>query len=245
MTQSRAGTEAKTLGLDDELEDVELITAIEQSFGVKFGDETSNWTTVGDIYEALLARMPASSTVGLCATSMAFYRVRAALGRIIKVPARVTPTTKLAEFASIRPRRLCAKLARELGVAAPPWRQSWWGEVGGWLMFFGLVGFPLVMGAAWVAHWLGFSLQWPRPWHMLLLAPLGLAMLFSDMGAYGAMTVGDLARAVAWRNVAYFASMGADARPAALWSALCEICAAAAERGVHASNLTAETRLLA
>lgn len=80
-------------------------------------------------------------------------------------------------------------------------------------------------------------------WPALLLGPFGWALTRMDQGAYGKATLGDLARKVAVRNFDRFASMGADARPSAVWRALSGLIAD--ELDLDASRLTPQTRLLA
>ena len=96
-----------TLGLDDDLDGVELARDLEESFGVKFSDkEASACQTVGDIFRFLLARLPhQSSKIDRCASAMAFYRLRTAVSAR-GVALRRTPATRLAKISSVRPKSL-------------------------------------------------------------------------------------------------------------------------------------------
>jgi hypothetical protein len=115
MSEAHRRTDTDSIGLAGDGDDVDLIRAIEGSFQVQFGNDTVKWFTVGDIYDALLRRMPMSSTAGLCATSMAFYRIRAALARTAEVRGRAAPTTKLAGLTPLPPKRRPFVARSEMG----------------------------------------------------------------------------------------------------------------------------------
>jgi len=230
MLQHQVNTNADTLGLDSDGDDVDLIRAVEGSFGVFFGDETAKWFTVGDIYDALLPRVPSATTAGLCSTSMAFYRIRAALLRLTGSSVRVRPNTRLADLAPYPPKRLFSMLSQELGVRQPRLKLSWRGGLGVVALLLGVVSAVITI----VIHPL---------WPLVTLIPAGLLFIKSDEGSYGAMTVGDLARHIAVQNFACFATMGADTRQATLWRALCELLAE--ETDADPAGLTPGTRLLA
>lgn len=230
MLEAQSRTDTDTIGLAGDGDDVDLIRAIEGSFGVQFGNDPAKWFTVGDIYDALLTRIPMSSTAGLCATSMAFYRIRAALRCTAEVRGRVTPATKLAGLTPLPPKLLFAKLSQEMGVRTLPITLSWWGGVGVVALLSGVVG-------------AFFVLQAHAIWPVLLLIPVGIAMISTDVGGYHSTTVGDLARTVAIRNFRQFASDGADSRPETLWRALCLLIAD--EIQFDADQISATTRLIA
>ncbi len=219
-----------TLGIDAD-DDVNVVEAIEGSFGVHFGDETRHWFTVGDVYDGLLAALPQDRGSTLCATSMAFYRVRALLKQQVRDGSnKIRSETKLQDVALMPPKRLFRRLANELGVKAPAIMLSWWGISGVMALLCGLVGFI----ASAVDHAL-----WPD----MLAFALGIVMIKTDVGAYGRMTVGDLSRRVAANNFEHFASQGADTRPGAVWRALCVVLAEATD--VTPKMMTRDTRLLA
>lgn len=228
MTQSDARAKTDTIGLAGDGDDIDLLEAIEASFQVNFGDAAAKCFTVGDIYEALLDLVPTSSLPGLCATSMAFYRVRSALTRVADFDGPVTPSARLSGLTALPPKRLHVLLAQELGVARLPQMLSARGCFGIAVLLAGVVGGLLAVAL-------------PVLWPTLLLIPVGFEMTRRDEGGYYGATVGDLARDVARRNFSLFASDGADARPAALWRTLCELIAE--ETG--AAQVTTNTRLFA
>jgi hypothetical protein len=228
--QHRHQTELTTIGLAGDLDDVELIEVIESSFGIDFGDSTVEWYTVGDIHDALLSRFPVRSARP-CATAMAFYRIRASLRRMSGIEKRISPSTKLAALTDTPPKRLFIQLSEELGVANLPAPMSWRGDAGAIALMLGLPGVFLVAAF--------FHSLWPA----LLLIPLGLALIATDVGAYGTMTVGDLAHTAVSRNFSRFASIGAASGPTDIWQAL--IALIGDETGNDPSRITRKTKLLA
>ena len=229
MLSTQAHAKSDTIGLVDD-DDVDLIRAIEASFGVRFGDETTRWFTVGDIYNALLARVPSDGTAGLCSTSMAFYRLRVILARKEGIPGYIRPGTKLAGIVSLPPKRLFATISQELDIGALPNTLSLRGGVGVLVLLIGFSG-------------IFFTLSHHVLWPLLLLMPLGFAMTSTDMGAYRSTSVGDLARRIAARHFSRFASVGADTRPTAVWRALCDLIAD--QTGFDPKRITPDTRLIA
>lgn len=71
--------DSNTLALAGDGDDEDIVLALERAFSVELGPDASRCETVGDLYEAILHQVAASDTPGKCASSMAFYRVRAAL----------------------------------------------------------------------------------------------------------------------------------------------------------------------
>ena len=227
MAATSLAHDAGTIGLGGDGDDIDLIEAIEQSFQVRFGDETASLTTVGDLHEALVARIEPAAAPGLCATSMAFYRLRRALAPIARPALRIAPETRLAGLVEPSPRRLFAHLARtlEIKIPAPPLSALGWTGVG-------LVSVGAILAVA--------AIVWRPLWPALLLLPLGWALARLDPGAYGTMSVGDLARALATDNFDHFARRGADRRPDAVWRTLCALIEA--ETGFEAARIAPQTR---
>ena len=219
----------ETLGLVGDGDDVDLLRSVESSFDVQFGDEVAAWRTVGDVYEALLVHLDTSTERGLCATSMAFYRLRAVLVGHGAEPSLIQPSARLAELAPHGPRRLFAQVGNAMSVSGPPITMSWWGCGGALLTLLGLV-----------AGLRAFSGVLPWPW--ILLVPAGVLMVKVDPGAYGVMSVGGLAKSIAIRNFAHFSAEGADMRPESVWRTLCEL--VAEEVDIDPSNVGPKTRLL-
>ena len=229
MAPRRSQTTVDTIRFVDG-DDTDLIEDIEQSFGVAFGDEPANWSTVGDIYNAIIERISPAEEAGKCATSMAFYRTRAALQRITGTTRQLKPSTRLADFVSISQSRLFKQLSAELGVRRPPPTMSWWGLIGAAVCLFGVFG----VFSSIAAH---------RMFPVMILLPMGVVMIAFDVGSLGSTTVGDLARIVARMNFQHFAQNGADRRPQTIWDTLCALISDVS--GIEPIRITAETRVLA
>lgn len=227
MSRRDPHTFLDTLGLAGDGDDIDLLREIEASFGVAFDDEAGDWRTVGDLYWALVRRV-GTDEAGLCATSMAFYALRGALERQGRTEPRARPTSRLATLARLPPRRQYALLARELGLKlpAPPSGRA------------GTLGLCLCLAAAPGAV---VALVQPALWPWLAAGvAAGVALLRLDPGAYGQLTLGDLARETAARNNARFVAKGADTRHEAVWRALRDLLAADGHQ-----NVGLETRLIA
>lgn len=71
---------SSSLGLQDDLDDIDLIEDVEGAFGFQLSDcDLSHCRTVGDLFELVKARLPTRGLVGNCATAMTFYRLRRAI----------------------------------------------------------------------------------------------------------------------------------------------------------------------
>jgi hypothetical protein len=228
MASTRAQIKPDTLGLGDG-DDIDLILAVESSFGVRFGDETTKWFTVGDLYGALLASLPDDCGGRSCSTSMAFYRLRAALLRR-GFRGQIRPESRVAGAISLPPKQLFAGLSTELGISPLSISLSSWGALGFLLLLVGLSG-------------IFFTLHNHALWPTLLLMPAGIGMTSMDVGAYRSTTVGQLARRIAAQNFRHFVELGADARPPAAWRALRDLIADRTD--FEAARITPHTRLMA
>jgi hypothetical protein len=72
-----------TLGLDDDLDGVEIVDELGRVFDVTLSvEEAEAIMTVGDLYDLLLRKLSPGDGEGKCTTAMAFYRIRRALGSV-------------------------------------------------------------------------------------------------------------------------------------------------------------------
>src|SRR5260370_30722052 len=96
-----------TLGLDDDLDAVEVFSNLETSFSIRFTDaEASAWRTVGDIYSTLRSRVSNSGKrAGRCATAMTFYRLRRAPSRL-GIDTRPQPHTPVKRINTLTTQKL-------------------------------------------------------------------------------------------------------------------------------------------
>ena len=204
-----------TLGLDDDLDPIELQEALEVAFGIRFGaTEAAACFTVGDILHVLHTRLapPQEGATG-CATAMAFYHLRRALGHSgTGGPPR--PASDLALLSPTSPRRLLADLSRHSGLRLPRWQSSLVGQIGGWM---------IVAGLAWL---LLTAVIAPSLWFTAvatMAAGSGLACIDPGRLPADCRTLGELARKAAGLNFGGLAAEGAKIRDKDLWNALVEV----------------------
>ena len=210
-----------TLLLDDDLDSVELIVAIEQMFAVRISNKEAEATrTVGDIYTLLLAKSSEDLTAeGKCMTSMA--------------PAlEVRPETQLSLFVGSNPERFRVRLDKLSGLRSPSASSpvAWCGAL---LLCLGIA----VLFLAAVRTWL-FA-----PAGVLIAVGLGLTLTSRPRLPPDCVTVGDLARRVSSLNYGRLANEGGRVRSDDLWNVLVELLAS--HSSIAASEIVPETLILA
>ena len=204
---------------------------IEAAFDVKFTEaELVSMSTVGDLHEALVARIPGGP--GKCDTSMAFYRLRRGLKSIGETePLR--PGTSMPPGLVERPRSSLAQLSRLTGLRMPPVLVGPLG-MGGCLV--GLVA--LALSAV-------LSQQTPVGAVLLVMGAVGLMVISSrlDPGRLPKeiRTIGDLARRTAPLNYGSLVALGARSSDELAWIVLTEVLADIAE--VPASEIGRDTKV--
>lgn len=209
-----------TLDLDgDSIDD--LVDEVEDAFALRFaGDELLTVSTVGDLHDRIMARL--RSDPGICATSMAFYRIRRALAAE-GMEGRIRPDALLPADATVRPGRLLPRLGAASGLRGLHATASLIGAVGGWLIL-GVIVLLILAGA---------ERAWPFVWAALALALVSAGFLALDRGRWpnGVRTVGDLARYAVAKNHGGLVAQGAAARENEVWSSLQIIAAELASLG--------------
>ncbi len=109
-----------TLGLDDDLDTVELVQNVEEAFGIEITNvEGEHIYTVGELYDLLLSKIPANETDRKCASATTFYRLRRGL-RKLGFHTILNPSTDLHFLETGRVRAKFKELEREAGVRLPP-----------------------------------------------------------------------------------------------------------------------------
>lgn len=203
-----------TIDLDPQDGDLELIKAIEQSFGVEIhATDCAGWRTAGDVHATLAALIPPGSPTGPCPTTMAFFRLRAALG-----DRTARPATPLAPYARGRPARLFRRLARATGLRMPAKTLTLLGTVALLTGFIALCVCALAsIGSGTIAGVIA------RAAGIGLVASIGLVALDPGRLPADGATLGDLAERVAALNFAALRQSGARAMPGDCWSALCRL----------------------
>lgn len=204
-----------TLGLDDDLDGVDMVECIEHGFGVTISDETAaTLLTVGDIYDTLMRQLgPLGDTAGRCATAMAFYRIRRALRQEGATRAAWIETDLDAGgWPSVR--RLSKRLKSEFGLQLPAPTTRWPGAIGVIMVIGGLWGVFGILPIS-EAHW----------WVPLVIAGIGAGMVGLDPWRLPAdcRTVGQLSAKVARLNRGPLRRQGGTFRLADVWDDLVEL----------------------
>jgi hypothetical protein len=194
---------------------------------------------VGQLHELILGKLGVSASSGRsrCLTATAFYRLRGALvdltGREREALAPSTPLRVAMPLG--RRRTLWPALSDRLALSLPPLGRGQWfvqaTMVGGVAAFFGGL---IVGGWFWPGLWAGYAAAAVLAW--LVTRPLAV---FPD-GKVG--TVGDLARATAYRNAGRLARELEEVDGRETWAALVRLISW--QLGVRESDVRLETRFV-
>ena len=207
---------ANTLGLDDDLEPVEVLQDVEAAFSVRVTDaEAFECVTVGDIYGILRGRFSTSKeSAGRCATAMTFYRLRRALADLSTDAGIIHSDTQVESLTPLTAKALVKQIGASSGLRLPRPRSTQLGVTGGCLIFAGLVSLfaPAVFGPYW----------WPVP---TVIVAVGIILVRLDPKQIppDCQTVGELSRKVAGINFGNLVAEGAEPRDSHLWTALIEV----------------------
>ena len=203
-----------TLGLDDDIEPVEVLDSIERAFGIKITEaEAERCHTVADVYNLLVGRFATvDASADRCVTSMAFHRIRAALG-----DPEAGPRTSLASLSGLPPKRLFLRLRQATGLVTPAPALASTGLAGAWSVVAGLL---MILPSIMLAPRVG----WLVP---VGLIAAGIALIRLDPGRLSPnhSTLGGMARSVAALNFGKLVEQGGISGPQTLWSALVEVLA--------------------
>lgn len=105
-----------SLGLDDDLDSVEVMIELEHIFGVKVSnEEAAHISTVGQFHDLLVSKLPPT---GNCASSMTFFRIRGALRRL-GYGDKLTPASETRFLERGGTRKNLKKLEVESGLHMP------------------------------------------------------------------------------------------------------------------------------
>jgi hypothetical protein len=108
---------------------VAVVMGVEEKFGITIPDEEAEKIrTMGQLYDYVLARV-ARGQAQVCVTSLAFYRLRRALGEVCGVPReRVRPQARLEDLVPLpdRPRHWQELRARLSNLHLPRLRRPAW-----------------------------------------------------------------------------------------------------------------------
>jgi hypothetical protein len=199
----------KSLDLDGDLDQVELILDLEEIFAIKFADaELEACATAGDLNDIVWRHLSERADAGnlRCISAMAFHALRRSLlsagaGR------KIRPSDRLDGFA-ITPKDLSATIRQQTGlkISFAPGRL---GRAGGWLLLAGAIS--LLLG-----------IRWPS---LFIIAGAffvaGSALFKRDHGSYdGCETVTDAAAKISAANFGRLVDRGGRFESASVWQAL-------------------------
>ena len=216
------------IDLDDDF--IDVIITLEESLCLKFPDEAfAHIRTLGELHDLIYQEAEKLNGGGnKCATSMSFYRLKAAIHRTGS-PRRLSPSTPLRTLTDLDYRAV----TRWLGDwSAPPLPISAFGC----LM---VVAFILVIN---VPVFLAFG-SWAFLTGLLsAIFLLAIAARFFPASLPEQKTVGELASSLAARNLNRLAKEGAALTPQTVWKALTQI--VADQIGIEPKRLSRESRFI-
>ncbi|BCW90669.1 hypothetical protein sos41_38430 [Alphaproteobacteria bacterium SO-S41] len=203
-----------TLGLDDDLDSVELVHEIEAAFGIKISNpEARQLETVGALFDLLLAKLPESSAGEKCASAMAFYRIRRGL-KALGYDETFTPSSSLAFLEAEGAKRRFRDLEKETGLRLPGPRAAP-GAIfmgGGWVLICTVLG--IVVDQRW---FLGIA-----PVCVLLVLDL-ITRLHPGGLPRNCATLGELTKKTALINLGQLIQKGACRNDQVVWDALIKL----------------------
>jgi|CXWL01.1.fsa_nt_gi hypothetical protein len=215
-----------TLGLDDDLDSVGLLIAIERAFDIKISDQdAATVSTMGDLHEVVTSKLDGAGG-GKCQTSMAFYRVRRALKAVLG-DIDIRPDTPLSAIWGRSPKLLFERAQRHCDPRLASLSSTDISGFGALLIVAVIFGAPILLIAN-VNGWMILALAGG-------LTAAGFMLTRLDPLAFGPMaTVGDLAQRTAGQNYGALVSLGGRSDAKAIWDALVEMA------GAFSENLPAE-----
>ncbi|CAL77307.1 hypothetical protein BRADO3527 [Bradyrhizobium sp. ORS 278] len=238
----------KTLGLDDELDPVEVVIDIERAFDIRISDaEAHDMFTVGQMFDLLRAKLQRQDADRKCASAMAFYRLRRALNEGAVGIGR-SPSSSLGPLERIYTKPFVTSIEETTDLRLPRPAASLMGRIGGGLAllaFFGVLA-TLAIGVCSTI----FSIPVPGPPTKVAIALLvaglaaGLILTKADPGRLPktCRTLGDLATKAAHLSYGRLVKQGADSRDDQIWRVLTEILAD--HSGAPARQIARETFFL-
>jgi hypothetical protein len=204
-----------TLGLDDDLDGVEVVRDLERIFGVKlWNDEAERISTVGNFHELLLRKIPPNAADQKCASAMTFYRLRRALGQL-GYGQNLTPASDIRILERGRTKTNFKKLEMESGLDLPNPVTTNFGWSAFLLCFFSVWGGALYLSPGILSVFLGC---------LFALFGAGAVLNYIDPGKLPAdcATLADLTKRTAALNFGRLVKMGARHGENEIWETLVE-----------------------
>ncbi len=210
-----------TLGLDDDLDDVELIRDLERAFDVEMLQaDASRLLKVGDIYDWLLRKIPQNETQRKCASAMAFYRLRRVF-RDLRNCEVLTPSSDLDGFKTVYTKSFVKEIAEATGLNLPRPSYSRLGAIGGYTALFPFVYLLLCA----ILFGVGFSVPVNPGFVFVIALPLAMILVEIDPGCLpkNCQTFADLAKQTAKFSYGHLIKLGADLHEDKIWQAMIEV----------------------
>jgi len=204
-----------TLGLDDDLDGVEVVRDLERIFDIKVSNEEAERIfTVGEFHDLLLSKFPPNEADKKCATAMTFYRIRRALRRL-GYGDRVTPGFDMRLLERGRTKSNLMRLEAESGLRMPGTVSTRTGRL---VALFGFVMILVIVFSfqpGFASAFLGVIVG---------LVVVGAILKYGDPGKLPANcnTLADLTRTAAAMNYGRLVKMGARHRDEDIWDNLVE-----------------------
>jgi hypothetical protein len=229
-----------SLGLDDDLDSVELVRLVELAFDIRIANEEAEAiTNVGELYDVLLKKIPRDETNRKCASAMAFYRLRRALVDL-RSGDKLAPQFDMAPWRSVHAKPFFRQIGERTGLNMPRPVFSWIGKTGGWIalawLIAAIVDFALSIMHRAVPDSLSFFC-WSALPAAYLLAQFDPGRLPKDCS-----TLGVLAKKVAILSYGKLVKSGADTSDSAIWKAMLDVLSSF--NGFPADQITGETLFL-
>ena len=195
-----------------DLDDVDLILDIEQSFGISIPQqEASECQTFGDLFDCVAGHVH-NDARGACLSARTFRRLRDALEPVPASGARLRPTTRISDLApGMRWRRWRRSLEKKSGLAISHLpTEAYSLAMGGWWMaLFVCAAFEYVVAP---------SFSFLRAFVALPIVAAVLPLVFRR--PHRELTIGDLVRIAAPHNAGKLTAPGRPIRTADLWTSL-------------------------
>ena len=224
-----------TLGLDDDMDSVELLQEVERIFDIQISNEqAATVVTMNDLYQIVLLGLDGNGGIN-CRTSMAFYRIRHALRATIG-DTEIRPSTPLRSIWIGSPRSFRKIVEHYSGLRLTPFSIT------------GLSVFASMLLSAAIIYGLAGLLIEGFGWQSLAmtaaLLSLGLLLFRLDPLEFGSnSTVGDIARGVAAENFGLLVRRGARNDKQEVWGRLVTAAARYSEK-LQADQVSASTIML-
>ena len=226
------------------LDTVELVLAVEDSFGISITDaDAEQIRTVGQFHACILRKLNClTEPPARCLTAMAFYRLRAAIVELTGARREdVRPSTPLDAVVPLWGRqRVWDRMACRMRLVPPALRRpSWLTDmlvyIGAAALVAPFVVLPLFGGGALLELWAATA------------AVISLTVLFttpiqSYVEGRRGVSVGDVSRLVLQRNVRTLADRAGGLREREIWQALVGI--VSDELGVQADEVGPDSRFV-